>query len=134
MSVPDNMDGEDNRAVVMTKLGRPTELQEHKAVAQWLSYKPHILWTAVSPENSGKVGGRRKKQMGVARGVPDILIFTPPPGDTGYVGVAIEMKTKDGKMSDAQKVWQHRLGEVAWYAYVARGADEAIDKLISLGY
>jgi hypothetical protein len=118
----------------MTKLGYPLEYEEHKIVADWLRLRPGLLWTTVPNERKDvKIAGKLKR-LGVSRGVPDILIFTPPPAG-GYAGAAIEMKRKGySRLSDAQKFWQHRLRENGWFADMTRGADEAIKILAELGY
>lgn len=77
------------------------------------------------------------KAEGVQKGMPDLLIFTPPPSSPGRCGVALEMKRRDGKPSDLrpnQRVWLERLEDLGWSVVVGWGALDAIDKLRDLGY
>ena len=76
------------------------------------------------------------KAEGVQKGMPDLLIFTPPP-DSDYVGVALEMKRRDGRQSDLredQRRWLEKLESLGWKTIVGRGAMDAIQKLKELGY
>jgi hypothetical protein len=78
----------------------------------------------------------RLKAEGVQKGVPDLLIFTPPPGGSS-VGVALEMKRRDGRPGDlrkAQKEWLGTLSDLGWDTMVGWGAIDAIQKLRDLGY
>jgi hypothetical protein len=76
------------------------------------------------------------KAEGVQKGMPDLLIFTPPPsGD--FVGVALEMKKRNGKQSDlreSQRKWLSTLEDLGWKSIVGWGAMDAIEKLKDLGY
>lgn len=120
----------------------PTEAQECTALAQWLN-RANVLYTHVP------LGGLRDRKaaamlrnMGAKRGVPDYLIFTPPPawwraGGPGraFRGVALEMKRrKGGSLSDPQKWWIAQLKLAGWHVIVARGAGDAVAQLTALGY
>lgn len=72
--------------------------------------------------------------MGVKAGVPDILIFTPPP-DADAVGAALELKaSKRTRVTPAQLQWIEDLRDCGWVARVCYGADESIRWLKSIGY
>lgn len=76
------------------------------------------------------------KAEGVQKGMPDLLIFTPPPVG-GYVGVALEMKRRDGRqkeLRDEQRKWLARLEGHGWKSLVGWGAMDALGKLRDLGY
>jgi hypothetical protein len=113
----------------------PKEADEQRAVVQWLRLK-RVLFCAVPN------GGWRSKAeaaifigLGLERGVPDILIFDPPPANEHAVGVALEMKRqKGGRLSPEQKGWLQELADRRWVSLVARGAKEAIGELQKLGY
>lgn len=116
----------------------PSETSEQVAVAKLLrAARPKILWTATAN------GGERHlktaialKASGVQAGVPDLLIFSPPPVG-GWVGAAIEMKRRGAPPSaweDHQREWASDLVGCGWWAGVAYGSDEAIELLRALGY
>ncbi len=126
----------------------PTEYQECTTLAAWLDYH-RVLYTHVP------LGGKRDKReamnlkrIGAKAGVPDYLIFTPPPNlvlaedQTGpepfFVrprGIALEMKRQSGgRVEPRQRRWMANLERVGWVCLVARGAADAIDQLQALGY
>ena len=128
--------------VAKRKVPLPSEHEEQAAVAAWLRLHK-ILFTATA--NGAMLAGRsagarmgqwRKLQRaGVARGVPDIIIFDAPPAHLDIRGCAVEMKRqKLGVVSDEQCDWIGELQERGWAAFVARGADDAIQILRDLGY
>ena len=79
--------------------------------------------------------GARMVAEGLEAGVPDLLIFDPPPNLKGRKGVAIEMKAIDGKKpSDEQFHWLSSLVALGWETKIAFGAQEALSWLNSLGY
>jgi hypothetical protein len=107
----------------------PLEESEQKAVAEYLDYT-RLIWCHVPNERKAKPQYMAKlKTLGVKSGVPDILIFTPPP-DGWHYGLAIELKrAKGGVISEAQATWGRRLSECGWYWQVCAGASEAIAKI-----
>lgn len=114
-----------------------SETAEQVVVAQWLAARPYILST--HPASGGfrfKSTARLMQRLGAVAGVPDLLIFSPPPLMPGKVGVAIEMKrtVKPAWLTPQQKEWLRRLDECGWVAQVCRGASVAIDLLTRLGY
>jgi len=116
---------------------RPTELQEQIAITRSLK-RSGICFAAVP--NGGKRDRREAislRSSGVQRGVPDLLIFDPPPALPGKVGTALEMKREGGRMSNVTKeqvVWLDRLEARGWVSLVGFGADDATHKLQALGY
>jgi hypothetical protein len=99
-----------------------------------------VLWTATA--NGGKRDARTAaslKRSGVKRGVPDILIFTPPPSGIG-AGLAIELKRgnqdsrRRGSLSEHQRIWLESLRALGWRAEVAYGLDHALEILTQAGY
>lgn len=107
----------------------PTEAVEQRMVAHYLDLRK-LLWLHVP--NEGKrnpVTGAILRGLGLKRGAPDVLIFTPPPRMHGIVGLAIEMKRckpHHSSVSDEQKAWLAALSEAGWRTYVAYGAADAI--------
>lgn len=110
-----------------------SEDREQRALCDWLD-KKQIIYCAVP--NGGKrnmVEATMMKKSGVKAGVPDLLIFTPPPMIEAR-GVAIEMKSKTGRLSPAQGEWLERLRVCGWCVTVAYGWDEAREFLTGLGF
>ena len=99
-----------------------------------------LIWTATA--NGGKRDKKTAatlKRTGVKAGVPDILIFTPPPNGHG-VGFAIELKRpakgkmQKGRASLHQKTWLENLRGLKWRAEIAYGYEHALDLLRNAGY
>ena len=123
----------------MTRLARdprlPLEEDEQRTVVQWLAAN-RILFTHVPN------GGQRSRieaaimnGLGVQAGVPDLLIFDPPPALPTLRAAAVEMKRqKGGVVSPQQKDWLRRLDGRMWATAVCQGADEAIRQLEAWGY
>lgn len=76
--------------------------------------------------NGGKRDSRTGamfKRMGTRRGFPDLALLVP---SSGYHGLFIEMKTKDGRQSGSQKEYEKLLKEQG-YEYVLLKAEDAYD-------
>lgn len=100
--------------------------------------RARILFCAV-PNGGARRGreARRLKQEGVQAGVPDLLIFDAPPAHPGKVGVALEMKRRDGRPSDVreeQQEWLQALEARGWVVMVGYGRDDALGKLQGAGF
>lgn len=113
----------------------PSEYDEQIAVAAWCDLR-RLVWchcpneTQASPKHHCD-----RVRAGVRAGVPDVLIFTPPPKDAAARGVAIELKRRDNaRVTAQQQYWLDSLQSCGWLARVCRGANEAIQWLHSLGY
>lgn len=66
------------------------------------------------------------KAEGVARGVPDWLCFTPRPGSTLDVGLALEFKTaRSGRVSPDQAWWHAALRDCGWRVEIVTTAEGA---------
>lgn len=121
----------------------PPEAFEQRHLAAWLDSRQAngrpILWA--HPPNGGhrnKVVAAKLKREGTKAGLPDVLIFTPPPKQKQTArGVAIELKRRNAKASDTtaeQRLWLEALASCGWVAFIAHGADDAINQLTELGY
>ena len=101
-----------------------TESQEQKQLIQWCRSDPRLQYLFHIPNES--VGGQgwliRNRQMGVKSGVPDL--FYPVPLH-GYHGLFIEMKTKTGRTSEAQRKWLSALGQMGYKTAICHGWEEA---------
>ena len=75
------------------------------------------------------------KKCGVKPGVPDVLIYTPPPKHLGKVGTAVELKRRDGGVvSEFQQEWLADLERHGWLITVAHGWEDAVKFLQEAGY
>ena len=92
-----------------------------------------------------RVEANRLRTAGVEPGVPDLLIFDPPPCAEVcpcckrplVVGLGLEMKRADGVPSDvsqAQQDWLEALDVRGWATAVGYGAVGTLHKLKALGY
>jgi hypothetical protein len=102
-----------------------------RAVAQLLDL---LGWRYCHCPNGGarnRIEAARFKGLGVKPGVPDLLIFerwetealTPGSG----FGVAIELKSKRGRVTEAQHGWLNELQVRGWFVGVCRSVDEVLE-------
>lgn len=70
--------------------------------------------------------GARLKRMGVKAGVPDLCL--PVARGTAH-GLYIEMKAKNGRLSDTQRWWQAELTEQGYISSVCYGWEQAVKVL-----
>ena len=75
----------------------------------------------------------RLRKMGLSKGVPDIVIVTPPPCG-GYVAAALEIKSDTGRPTPEQKEWIERMRAHGWAAAIAKGLDACLQQLRDWGY
>lgn len=78
-------------------------------------------------------GGRRDKRtgailkrQGVKAGIPDIFL---PAAHGGYHGLYIELKTKTGTLSSAQRQILGKLNERGYKAVMCRGYEDAVETI-----
>lgn len=119
---------------------RKLEDIEQARLALWLDGRRingrPLLWAHV-PNGGARhpAVARQLRAAGVKAGVPDVLIFDPPPLCGTHVGTALELKrAKGGRASDLQRDWLKALAERGWAVSVEHGADAAIQALERLGY
>lgn len=98
--------------------------RDAKAVAPQLVLLFHV-------PNGGKrdaFTGAQLVAMGAKRGVPDLLFPFPT---SSFHGLAIEMKSATGQLSDDQRQWFTRLQSCGWSCVVCRSAEEARSAIAS---
>lgn len=109
--------------------GTATEQQIHIAIADWVRWNekkyPPLRLMFHSPN-----GGLRSKReastfqkMLVRAGIPDLCM---PWSNGKFKGLAIEVKTLKGVLSNHQKNYIRILREAGWFVEVCRSPDEAI--------
>ena len=119
-----------------TKAAVQSEECEQKVLASYLDALG-LVWCHVPNEIHADVRYlSKRRRLGVKPGVPDVLIFSRPPRDPAYVGVAIELKAdnQSRKATVEQRLWLDWLKEAGWAATLCPGADDAIDYLRGLGF
>lgn len=108
----------------------PSEMQECHAYWEWAQTIPSLrdyLYKIVNEGKRSPVSGYRLNQIGLRRGVPD---YHYPVSNGTYIGLWIEMKTRDRKNSalpECQHEWIAKLNEARHYATFAFGWEDAAD-------
>lgn len=111
--------------------GHPTEDQIHRACADWLfaheAIYPFLHWLMHVPNGGLRSRGEAGKMraMGVRKGVVDWIL--PFPSPTGrYTGLAIEVKSHQGTVSDEQQDFLDDAAAAGWLTAVVRSSDEFV--------
>lgn len=95
-----------------------------KAVARYLD-RLGVLWFHSPNEIRAKPQYlKKRKQLGVKSGVPDVCILEP---NKDYNGLFIELKVGYNKTSEAQELFLDKLGVRAYKTLVSYSLDEVID-------
>ena len=104
------------------------EADEQRQLIQYARGKPWGQFLFHVPNES--VGGHgwmiRNRQMGMRKGVPDLMLPIPM---HGYHGLFIEMKTKTGRLSEEQRRWLNALNRFGYLAVMCKGWEEARDEI-----
>lgn len=82
------------------------------------------------------------KSLGAKAGVPDVMIFDPPPcspvcvkcGRPAAPGAFVEIKAGKNQTEPEQDAWHRVLHERGWLGGVSRGVVDTLNKLHTLGY
>lgn len=97
------------------------------ACVKWFELQyPWATGLLVHPMNEGMAGGRVRgaigKAMGQRKGVADLLLLLP--NETGnYCYLAMELKTKTGRLSEDQKLFLTRAGSAGARVAVIRSVE-----------
>ncbi|VTU44923.1 VRR-NUC domain-containing protein [Variovorax sp. RA8] len=111
--------------------GHPTEDQIHRACADWVfaheGMYPFLRWLMHVPNGGLRSRGEAGKMraMGVRKGVVDWILPFPSPAGR-YTGLAIEVKSHRGTVSDEQQDFLDDAAAAGWLAAVARSSDEFV--------
>lgn len=104
------------------------ELGEQKALFQWAALQENAypeLKLMLHIPNEGKRSSRtgaELKRAGLKSGVPDILL---PVARSGFIGLAIEMKSGQNTTTENQKSWLKNLSGEGWRCAVCWGFEAA---------
>lgn len=111
--------------------GHPTEDLIHRACADWVfaheGTYPSLRWLMHVPNGGLRSRGEAGKMraMGVRKGVVDWIL--PFPSPTGrYTGLAIEVKSHRGTVSDEQEGFLDDAAAAGWLTAVVRSSDEFV--------
>lgn len=111
--------------------GHPTEEQIHRACAGWVfaqeKVHPVLRWLMHVPNGGLRSRGEAGKMrgMGARKGVVDWIL--PFPSPTGrYTGLAIEVKSHRGTVSDEQQDFLDDSAAAGWLTAVVRSSDEFV--------
>lgn len=100
------------------------------ACVQWFAYQwPQYDGLLFAVPNGGarsKATAGKLKAEGVTAGVADLLLLIP---SQGFHGLAIEMKTEDGRQSPAQKAWQAKVEAMGYKYVVVRSLEQFISEI-----
>jgi len=112
------------------KTPRIPESAIHKGIAKLLEAaapRRVLWWHTPNGEKRDGITASILKGMGTKPGVPDFLLYDT---GTGYLH-ALEVKAKDGYLSDSQKGWMDRFTASPTGRYaVARSVDDAVQILL----
>ena len=99
-----------------------------KSILSWLDLNKYTYWrNSIGPVMRG--GGKAKLSFSPnpMRGFPDLAGIVP--GSNGRLWTA-EVKTKTGKLSEHQLLWQERLKSAGVVYFVPRSLDEMVSYLL----
>ena len=102
---------------------KASETQEQITVAQYMTLKGILFIHVPNEGKRSPMVARILKAMGLKPGFPDLLILEPR---GSYHALAIEMKTKNGRLTEKQREWLNKLRDNGYLALACWGADDAI--------
>lgn len=108
----------------------PAEDSIHEAVAKllWVALPDDVWWSTIEHRNAKDAReGAMRKARGVKPGVPDILLCY------GGALYCIEMKTRTGTLSPAQKDRRIELKRAGAHWAICRSVDDVIRQLRAWG-
>ncbi len=90
-----------------------------------MALRPPVVWSAIGHGGGGAVRGAILKAMGVAPGMPDLIVFAPG-GHAPYypIVIAIELKAPKGSLSPEQRDMAVAFRSVGVSYYVARSVED----------
>lgn len=109
------------------KSGAMSESSLQKAVIQWVRLHIFLRDVVIHIPNEGKRTaryGKSLKDMGMRAGVSDLFIALQR---HGYGGAWIELKSKDGVLSQVQKEFLDDMAVKGYFIHVCYSLDEAIN-------
>lgn len=111
------------------KSGNISESSIQKAVMDWIRLDPVLRTFVIHIPNEGKRTsryGKSLKDMGMRPGVADLFIAIPR---HGYGGAWLELKSKDGILSEAQKEFLDDMARQRYFTKVCYSIEETINTI-----
>lgn len=115
----------------------PRETDEQAVLADWLRLRGVGFF---SVPNGAVLGGRNKwglvaklRKEGWLPGAPDLVLIPLAPATCQPVCIELKRR-KDGKLRKSQEAVLPMLEQAGWVVIIAAGAQDAIDRLVKLGY
>ena len=107
------------------------EYKLQKAVCQYLDLNNVLYCGSMGGQYQVHFSQRIKaKATGYKSGFPDLFIYEISKiEDTLYAGLAIELKTKQGRPTHNQIEWINKLQKKGYYACICKGLDEALETI-----
>lgn len=84
------------------------------------------IWHIANERKTSPQYGLKLKRMGVKSGVSDIFAAIPK---ESFHGLFIEVKTKEGRLTDSQKKFINDMQEMGYYAVACYGIEDVLDTL-----
>lgn len=117
--------------VVKARRKQQPEEDLQRACMEWVAFNraahPRLKWMIHVPNGGKRPRGEagKLKAMGVKKGVLDILLPRPSPRRR-WMGLAIELKSSTGRLSEDQVDWLEVHAEDGWCTGVARTLEQFI--------
>lgn len=115
------------------KIRKPPSDEEHQtqvACVNWfrLEYPKlrNVLFAIPNGGRRDKKTGTTLKEEGVVAGVADLILLRR---NQQYGALCVEMKTKSGKQSETQKIWQKEVEATGNKYVVCRSLDEFMKEI-----
>ena len=105
---------------------KPNEEQIQRSIVQWLAVAAPQCLVMHVPNGmpSNPVTGKRFNALGLKKGAPDLIIFTPK------LVFCLEVKTETGRLTPEQKDVSRKLNDLGHTYRVVRSVQEVADILI----
>jgi len=111
------------------KSGNISEELIQKTVLQWIALYPDLKDVVIHIPNEGRRTarfGKLLKDMGMKSGVSDLFIAM---GCHGFFGAWIELKSKNGSLSQSQKKFIESMRQQNYFAAVCHSIEDCIETI-----
>lgn len=115
--------------LILLKSGEISEESIHKTIMHRIKLDPFLKRFIIHIPNEGKRSpryGKLLQDLGMRRGVFDLFVML---GRHGYYGAWIELKSKKGKLSEEQLIFQNDMQEQNYFTAVCYTIEEALETI-----